>query len=236
MNRLLLMVFRNWWRVPGAYIKLCHYANNTDKYSEEEMYAHIRYIFLRAVDSGNMNFKVYGKENIPEESGYMMFSNHQGLFDILAITAAHEKPWAAVLKQELYKIPFMKQIVDCTKSYPMDRNDIRQSMEVIKAVTQEVKNGRTYLIFPEGTRSKKGNKLLEFHNGTFRCATKSKCVVLPVALVNTYKAFDEKGSKPIDVEVHFLKPIPYEEYQGMNTMEVAELVRSRIADVVEKHA
>ena len=51
MNRLLLMVFRNWWRVPGAYIKLCHYANNTDKYSEEEMYAHIRYIFLRAVDS-----------------------------------------------------------------------------------------------------------------------------------------------------------------------------------------
>ena len=85
MNRLLLMVFRNWWRVPGAYIKLCHYANNTDKYSEEEMYAHIRYIFLRAVDSGNMNFKVYGKENIPEESGYMMFSNHQGLFDILAI-------------------------------------------------------------------------------------------------------------------------------------------------------
>lgn len=235
MNRLLLMVFRNWWRVPGAYIKLCHYAKNTDRYTAEEKYAHIRYIFHRAVESGNLDFQVYGKENIPEKDGYIMFSNHQGLFDILAITEAHEKPWAAVLKKELYKIPFMKQIVDCTKSYPMDRDDIRQSMEVIKAVTQEVKDGKNYLIFPEGTRSKKGNKLLEFHNGTFRCATKSKCPILPIALVNTYKVFDEKGTKPVEVQVHFLKPIPYEEYQGMNTMEVAEMVHDRIAKVVESY-
>ena len=46
-------------------------------------------------------------------------------------------------------------MVDCTKSFPMDREDIRQSMQVILSVTKEVENGRNYLIFPEGTRSKK---------------------------------------------------------------------------------
>ncbi len=235
MNRILFMVIKNFWKVPGAWFKLCHYAKHTDEYPEEEKYAHIRYILKTAVDTGNIDFQVFGKENIPEGSGYMMFSNHQGLFDIMAITAACEKPWAAVLKKELYKIPFMKQMVDCTKSYPMDRDDLRQSMKVIQAVTKEVQNGRTYLIFPEGTRSKNGNKLLEFHSGSFKSATKSKCTILPIALIDTHKVLDQKGCKPVKVQLHFLKQIPYEEYQGLNTVELAQLVHDRIEEAIREN-
>lgn len=236
MNRLALMVLRNWWRVPGAYLKLCHYAKHTEKYPEEVKYNHIQYIFKRAVESGNIDMKVYGQENIPKESGFLLYSNHQGLFDILAIAAYCDQPWGAVLKKELYHIPFMTQIVDCTKSFPMDREDIRQSMEVIHAVTQEVKNGRNYLIFPEGTRSKNGNQMLEFHSGSFKCAIKAKCPILPIALIDCFKVFDRKGSKPITMQIHYLEPIPYEEYKDMKTVEVANLVRSRIEETVKKYA
>ena len=236
MNRLALMIIRNFWRVPPAYIKLCRYAKHRDKYSIDEMYRHIQYIFGRAIKSGNIDFQVHGVENIPKQDGFLMYSNHQGLFDILAITVACDRPWGAVLKQELYKIPFMTQIVDCTYSYPMDRDDLKQSLEVIQAVNKQVQKGRNYLIFPEGTRSKMGNKMLEFHSGSFKCATKAKCPILPIALVDCFKVLDQKGSKQVTVQVHFLEPISYEEYKGMKTVELAELVHTRIHDAVNKYS
>ena len=55
---------------------------------------------------------------------------------------------------------------------------------------KEVKNGRNYLIFAEGTRSKHGNHPQEFKGGSFKAAMKAKCPIVPVALIDTYKAFD----------------------------------------------
>lgn len=235
MNRIVLMVLRNFWKVPGAYWKLCHYAKHTDEYPEEEKYRHIQYILKTAVETGNIELKVYGKENIPKENGFLMYANHQGLFDIMAIAASCDNPLAAVLKKELAEIPFLKQVKECTHSFAMDREDIKQSMEVILNVIKEVKKGRNYLIFPEGTRSKKGNEMLEFHGGSFKCATKSKAPILPVALIDSFKVLDQKGSKPVALQIHYLNPIPYEEYRDMNTVELAAMVRSRIESVIKEH-
>lgn len=230
MQRILLMVWRNLFKVPTAWFKLCHYAKNTDKYSYEEKYKHIRYIMKMAVTSGNIDFVVSGTENIPEEDGMLLCGNHQGMFDVLAVVAVLKKPIAAVLKKELADIPFLKQVIACTKSFPMDREDVRQSMKVIQAVTKEIaENHRNFLIFPEGTRSRKGNEMLEFHGGSFKCATKSKCPILPFALIDSYRVLDEKGCKPVRMQLHFLKPIYYDEYKDMNTTEIAAMVRERIA-------
>ena len=159
----------------------------------------------------------------------MLYANHQGLFDVLAICVTCDKPLGAVLKKELYKIPFIHQIARCTQSYAMNREDVRQSLTVIQNVTQEVQSGRNYLIFPEGPRSREGNEMVEFHGGSFRCATKSKCPIVPVALIDSYKVLDQKGSKPVSMQIHYLEPIPYEEYQTMKPAEVAAMVKERIA-------
>lgn len=232
MNRILLMVLRNFWQVPWLYAKLCYYAKHTDKYSEEKKYSHIHYILKTGVKSGNIDLEISGKENVPKENGFMMYANHQGLFDILAITASCERPWAAVLKKELYNIPFLNQMARCTKSFPMDREDVRQSMKVIQSVIKEVKSGRNYLIFPEGTRSKKGNEMLEFHSGSFKCATKAQCPIVPIALIDSFKVLDQKGSKMVKVQIHYLEPIQYEEYKELNTTELANMVHKRIEEVI----
>lgn len=232
MNRIVTMVLKNLWRVPGAWFKLCHYAKHTDKYSEEEKYRHIQYILRLAVKGGNVDLQITGLENIPKENGFMLYSNHQGMFDVLAIAATCDNPIGAVLKKELYDIPFLHQIAVCTKSFAMDREDVRQSLTVIQNVTEEVKKGRNYLIFPEGTRSRKGNEMLEFHGGSFRCTTKSKCPIVPIALVDNFKVLDQKGSKPVTVQIHYLDPIFYEEYANMKATELASLVRSRIGDKI----
>lgn len=233
MQRILLMVLRNFWRVPAAWFKLCHYAKHTAEYPEMEKWKHIQYILKLAVVSGNLDFECHGLENIPKENGFLMYGNHQGMFDIVAIGATCPNPLAAVLKKELGEIPFVKQVKECTNSFCMDRENLRQSMTVISDVIKEVKKGRNYLIFPEGTRSRDGNNLLEFHHGSFKCATKTKCPIVPVAFINSFKVLDEKGCKPVNVQIHYLEPIYYEEYQEMNTAGIASMVHDRIEAVVK---
>ena len=235
MNRIVTMVLKNLPIVPGAWQKLCRYAKHPEKYSEEEMYRHIQYILKRAVRGGNIDLQVSGTENIPKEGGFMLYANHQGMFDVLAVAATCDIPVGAVLKKELYDIPFLHQVAICTKSFPMDREDVRQSLTVIQSVIREVEAGRNYLIFPEGTRSRNGNQMGQFHSGSFRCATRSKCPIVPVALVDSFKVLDQKGSKPVTVQIHYLKPICWEEYGNLKTTELAALVKERIAQAIEAH-
>ena len=236
MNRIVLMVLRNLTKVPGLYAKLCHYAKHVDDYPEQERWDHIQKILRIAVDSGNLDLQVTGLENIPAPgAGFMMYANHQGLFDVVAIAATCPTPLGAVLKKELVGIPFVQQVTDCTKSFPMDREDVRQSLTVIQNVTEEVKNGRSYIIFPEGTRSKNSNRMGDFHGGSFRCAVKAKCPIIPIAFVDSFKVLDQKGSKRLSVQIHYLKPIAYEEYQGMKAAEVAALVKARIQQAIDEN-
>ena len=236
MNRIVLMVLRNLTKVPGLYTKLCRYAKHVDDYPEQERWDHIQKILRIAVDSGNLDLQVTGLENIPAPgAGFMMYANHQGLFDVVAIAATCPTPLGAVLKKELVGIPFVQQVIDCTKSFPMDREDVRQSLTVIQNVTEEVKNGRAYLIFPEGTRSKNGNTMGDFHGGSFRCAIKAKCPILPVAFIDSFKVFDQKGSGRLTVQLHYLPLIPYEEFAGLKATEVAALVKERIEAAIRTH-
>ena len=235
MNRLVMMVLKNLHVAPGAFIKLWRYAAHPERHAEIEMWNHIHYIMQRAVMAGNIDLQVTGLENLPEEDGFMLYANHQGLFDVVAIATTWERPLAAVLKKELGEVPLLKQIRLCTNSFLMDREDVRQSLEVIQNVTKEVQKGRNYLIFPEGTRSKNGNVMGEFHGGSFRCAVKAKCPIVPVALLDSHRVLDEKGSGPVKVQLHYLQPIPYEEIVGMKATEVAALVKQRIQEAIDAH-
>lgn len=236
MNRIILMILRNFRKVPGAYKKLCHYANNTDKYPEEEKYRHIQSILQMGIDKGNIDFRVYGTENIPEEGGFMLYGNHQGMFDLLAIVSTCHRPIGAVLRHELYSTPFINQIARCTHSFALERENPRQGVTVIQNVSDEVKKGRGYLLFPEGRRNEHGNEMFEFHAGSFKIGPKTKCPIIPFALIDSYKVLDKEGSKPVISQIHYLPAIPYEEYKDMKTVEIASMVRDRIETVIKEYS
>ena len=182
-----------------------------------------------------MTIEPHGQENIPKEGGFMLFPNHQGLYDVLAIVDVCPRPLSAVIKKEAAGVPFLKQCVAIMKAFSIDREDIRQSMQVISNVTKEVQSGRNYIIFAEGTRSKMGNKLLDFKGGSFKAATKAKCPIVPVALIDSFKPFDTSSIEPVTVQVHFLKPMLYDEYKDMKTVEIAAEVKHRIEETIEKY-
>ena len=74
----------------------------------------------------------------------------------------------------------------------------------------------------------------EFRAGSFKCATRVKAPIVPVAIIDSYKPFGVNSLRRVKTQVHFLEPILYEEYKGMSTQEIADLVKSRIAVAMEK--
>ncbi|MDO4322223.1 MAG: lysophospholipid acyltransferase family protein [Lachnospiraceae bacterium] len=228
MKRIIWMVLMNLWYVPYGIVRLLRMAAHPENYTLEERFALIKQIDNRAVKGGRVEIEGHGLENLPQEDGYILFPNHQGMFDVLAIVQLMTRPVSVVLKKELAEIPFLKQVIACLGALAIDRSDVRQGMKVILQMAEEVKQGRNFIIFPEGTRSKNGNHLQDFKGGSFKAAMKAKCPVVPVALVDSYKAFDTGSIEKQKVQVYFLEPILYEEYQGMKTTELAAVVKSRI--------
>ncbi len=235
MKRILLMILRNLIYVPNMAIRLFRYASHPEKYPEKERYEFLQGICFKANKGGNVTIQANGLENIPDKDGFMFFPNHQGMYDVLALFTVCQKPLSAVSKKEVKNIPLLKQVFQCMEAIFMDREDVRQSMQVILEVSKEVQNGRNYIIFPEGTRSKNGNQVGEFKGGSFKAATKAKCPIVPVALIDSFKPFDTKSVKPVTVQIHILKPLLYEEYKDMKTTEIAEKVKTRIVEVIEKN-
>jgi len=183
---------------------------------------------------GKVDVKAIGLENIPKEQGYMIYPNHQGMYDVLTIIDTHEKPISVVMKKELEKIPMLCRVFQAMGAISIDRDDIRQSLKVIQEVSKEVQKGRNFLIFAEGTRSREGNKVGEFKGGSFKAAMKAKCTILPVALIDAFKPFDEDSLDRVNVTVCYLKPIHYEEYKDMNSTEIAEMVQKMISNKIEE--
>lgn len=234
MRRIALMVFRLLYKAFYYFYHICKCASRED-ISYEEGFRWIKRTTILANHAGRVKIEAHGLENLPEKDGFIMFPNHQGLFDVLVFFESCPRPFAFVIKKEAANIILLKQVREALGSLVMDREDIRQSMKVIQTMAEEVKKGRNFLIFPEGTRSRQGNHTLEFKGGTFKSAVKAKCPIVPCALIDSFIPFDEKSIRPVTVHLYYLKPLYYEEYQNMKTTEIAEEVKRRIDEQIEAH-
>lgn len=234
MERILIMVLGLLPRIPVWAFKVWTWPRN-DRHSREEKYALLQNITRHACKAGRVTIHAYGTENIPSQSGFIFFPNHQGLFDSLTFLTSCPQPFSVVMKKETAEWILVKQVRLMLNAILLDRSSVRNAVEVINEMTDRVRNGENFLIFPEGTRSKKGNVIGEFKGGTFKSALKSRCPIVPVALIDCFKPFDTHTVRPVTVQIHYLPPIPWEEYQGMRTKEIARMVRERIETVVKEN-
>ena len=232
MRRIAMMVGRLGLKSIYYFLVLWFYSIKKNK-NYDQNFAWIKKITIAANKAGRVTIEAHGMENLPKENGFILFPNHQGLYDVLAFIESCPVPFAFVIKKEASNIILLKQVMKALGGLSIDRQDIRQSMEVINTMAEEVKKGRNYLIFPEGTRSKMGNKLLEFKGGSFKSAQKAKCPIVPCAIMDSFIPFDEKHTRPVTVKLFYLEPIFYEEYKGMKTVEIAAEVKRRIEEKIE---
>lgn len=229
-----MMVLRLFLKAP-FYLFRIWWCGKSKKVSFEEAYSYVRKVTIAANKAGRVKIESYGLENVPKENGFIFFPNHQGLYDVLAFLESSPVPFAFVIKKEARNIILLKQVTDALGSLAIDREDIRQSIKVIQKMSEEVKNGKNFLIFAEGTRSKKGNQLLDFKGGSFKSALKAQCPIVPCALIDAFKPFDEKSVKPVTVKIIYLPPLYYNEYKDMKTVEIAAEVKHRIEKAISEY-
>lgn len=232
--RIALMVLRLFLKAPYYFFQIW-WCGKSKKITHEEAYAVVKKVTKKANHAGRVKIESYGTENIPKEDGFVFFPNHQGLFDVLVFLESCPRPFAFVIKKEASKIILLKQVVEALDSYVMDRDDIKQSMQVILGMTEDVKKGKNFLIFAEGTRSRNGNELLDFKGGSFKSATKAKCPIVPCALIDSFVPFDENSIRPVTVKVVYLPPMYYEEYKDMKTVDIAAEVKRRIEVAIAEY-
>ena len=211
--------------------KLC----NIEKHDRFERYAWLHKLAPIANRRGRVTIDCHGIENLPDQTGYICFPNHQGMFDALAFLETHERPFVTVMKKEVKDIFLLRNIITILQAEIIDREDVRQSMTVIKNMTNRVKAGENFVIFAEGTRSRNGNNIGEFKGGSFKSAMNAHCPIVPVALIDSYKAFDTHSIKKQTVQIHYLKPLYYEDYKGLKSTEIALYVEDRIKETIAQY-
>ena len=143
--RIALMVIRLILKVP-YYFFLIWRCGVSDKISYEEAFETIKKVTKKANHAGRVTIDAFGLENIPKEDGFIFFPNHQGLFDVLVFLDSCPRPFSFVAKKEASNIILLKQVIRALEAYPMDREDLKQSLKVINAVAEDVKNGKNFLI------------------------------------------------------------------------------------------
>ncbi len=210
-------------------------SRHPEKYSESEMYELDRLAIRRMMRPGHITTEGHGMENLPSEGGYIMCPNHQGKYDALGIMYTHDEPCSVVMDIEKSNFILVRQFINLVRGKRIDRNDARQSIKVIREMAAEAKDGRKFIIFPEGGYSHNGNKTTSFKAGAFKSAVWAKVPIVPVVLIDSYKVFEEHTLKPIKTFVYYLKPLYYNDYKDMTTVEIARRVQDKIQHVLNMY-
>lgn len=123
---------------------------------------------------------VSGTEHIPDAPVIFM-SNHQSGFDILALLAAMPRQINWIAKKELFDIPVFGASMRRGGYIPLDRGDGRKALKSMDDAADAIRQGKSVVMFPEGTRTQDG-ALLPFKRGGFILARKAAVPVIPVTI------------------------------------------------------
>lgn len=159
--------------------------------SRAEIYKHLQELATKLVKSTGMELEVRGMENLPSEGPVLYVATHKSVFDIVILASIIKEPTIFIGKKEVQKMPFVNKWFDALGCIYIDREDMRKALQSILEGISELKGGQSIVLFPEGTRNM-SNEINPFKEGGFKLATKTKVPVVPIALSNTYKVFEEK--------------------------------------------
>lgn len=156
------------------------------------------------------NLKVNGLEKIPTDRPVLFVPNHQSYADIIVLLyALRDYPFGFVVRKTMANMPFIKQLFRHFKCVSLDATDVRKSVEAINQAVENIDNGFSMAIFPEGRRTF-SNTPEPFKNGAFKIAKKTGVTIVPIYLHNVHRLFEGNGHHlgvNQNVSVNILDPI-----------------------------
>ena len=144
----------------------------------------VQFVFKVILFLSGVNTTVIGLENIPKDEPVVFIGNHRGFFDTVVSYSRMPRLTGFIAKKEMQKVPFIRLWMKYLHCLFMDRSNPREGLKTILSGVEQINNGISIVIFPEGTRNK-GDGIMPFHGGSFKLADKSNCKIIPMVQNNT---------------------------------------------------
>ena len=184
------------------------------------------------VKTFDIRITVNGKENLPEKGPVLFVANHQSFADIpVACAVLDNFQFGFVAKSTLERNPIYGRWIKETRNIYIDRESPRAQLRAIEDGIKLLEQGFSILIFPEGARSR-SSTIDEFKKGSLRLATKPGVPVVPLAIHNAYRVFEEYGYVKYGVDVTF-NILPMIETKNM-PKDVASNLSSEVENIIRQ--
>ncbi len=214
-------------------LKLIEKTKGIEK-AEEEAFLVVHKWAKRCVKQGKSTVTIEGLEKIPADKPLLYISNHQSYADIpMIIYALGSRNVSFMLKDTMLGIPFIGNYLRYMHCIPVNQKNARSAAESVNIAAEEIKNGRSIVIFPEGKRSF-NNFPAEFKNGAFRIVKKTGVTLQPIYLHNVHHVYEGNGCMvtPADVTITMLDPI---ETGEMNRADI-QILNEKVHDIITDFA
>ena len=188
-----------------------------------------------ALGCAGIRYRVIGREHIPRDRAVVFCSNHESNVDPPVLFQALHPRLHVLYKAELSSLPVLGTVMQLGGFIPVPRENRDEAFRAIERAAASIRAGNSFLIFPEGTRSRTDH-LLPFKKGGFVMALHAQAPIVPVA-VRGGRAAMRKGSwivRPVNVRVHVGQPI---ETAGMGDGDrdrLIAMVRARIEQLLDE--
>jgi 1-acyl-sn-glycerol-3-phosphate acyltransferase len=182
-----------------------------------------------ALGLAGIRYRVRGREHVPKDRAVVFCSNHQSNVDPPVLFRALHRRLHILYKAELSRLPILGTVIRVGGFIPVAREQKEAAISAIDQAAASIRSGNSFLIFPEGTRSRTA-QLLPFKKGGFIMAIKAQAPIVPVAISGGRDAM-RKGSaivRPVMVDVRIGEPVPTRGRSVDDRDELIAVVRERI--------
>lgn len=175
--------------------------------------------------------EVKGVENVLVDRPQIFMSNHQSGFDIFIVLAFVPGQFRWIAKKELFRIPVFSQAMKKAGYIEIDRQHHDRAMESLKIAAQKIREGKSVMSFPEGTRSQDG-RIKAFKQGMFHLALQARVPIVPITIIGASEIMPKRKIRvnPGKITMVIDKPIDVHPYTPETRHELIARVRQVIVD------
>jgi 1-acyl-sn-glycerol-3-phosphate acyltransferase len=191
-------------------------------------------LFIRAgLAMVGVRVEVSGVERLDPKQTYIFTPNHQSLIEVPLFVAYLGRNPAYLGKKEIFKYPVFGHGIRLIGAVPVDRSNSAAAVESAKLATENLRRGKSYVVYPEGTRSRDG-RMLPFKKGAFMMAIDAGVPVVPITVSGATRIMPKAQVKifPSTVRITVHDPISTSGYSKENVALLMEMTRARIASTL----